>query len=730
MGIMSSMTPLGKEALMDTPKLIGTTAMKRSDSAPVPGLSMPSYTLNLPVQEASASMTQFLRILHQNKWKLIGFVIVSLGLTLIVSSRMENLYESTAILKVDRYATRGVIGQEASREIHENDIDQIITTQIEQIQSDAVLRPVAEKYHLLELEKQLRALKPEQIARRMAAPIVLQGLKVSRPSNTYLIKIVYRANDPQTAANVANSIATSFISHTTDARNRTHTELKALITRELSQLRAKGEASSQALAQFEDKLGFVGPEQRTTMLTSKLERLNAEFTSAQTERLRKEATLHALHSNQTVAAAQASGQGETLERTIERLNEARRQFAAVKSVYGENHPEYRKASNQVAELEGQVEQLRLNTVDRLQVEHEQALDREKRLRTMLDMTKDEIDAQNSTILEFQQLKRDAENDGRLYEELVRKTQEADINNQFQDAVVQVEQSALPAERHIFPNLPVNLAIAFVLSAMVGVIAVVIADGLDTTVRDPEEAATRFNLDVLSVAPVSKPLPAVSAKTLSGSLAANSQMAYLEAIRSLRTAIDITNLDSSVRSILLTSANPGEGKSTIAAHLAADFAQIGKKILLVDADFRRPTIHRHFNISSQTGLSDVLIRKTTWREAMIKIEPHELYIVPAGTVLDRVPDFISSAVADVFRTASNEFDMIIIDGPSMLDCWESQQLAALTDSVIVVVRGCSTTEKQLGAALSTLLRARANILGLVLNGVRYSDRMAYSFSAPR
>jgi capsular exopolysaccharide synthesis family protein len=176
--------------------------------------------------------------------------------------------------------------------------------------------------------------------------------------------------------------------------------------------------------------------------------------------------------------------------------------------------------------------------------------------------------------------------------------------------------------------------------------------------------------------------------------------------------------------LFTSANPSEGKSTIAAHLATDFAQIGKKILLVDADLRRPTIHTHFNLGGHAGLSDVLQGRITWREAMIKIAPLDFYVVPAGTRVDGVRDFISSAVADVFRTDCSEFDLVIIDGPALLDCWESQQLAALTDGVIVVVKGRSTTEKQLGDALSTLLRARANIMGLVVNGVSPSDRMAY------
>jgi capsular exopolysaccharide synthesis family protein len=208
--------------------------------------------------------------------------------------------------------------------------------------------------------------------------------------------------------------------------------------------------------------------------------------------------------------------------------------------------------------------------------------------------------------------------------------------------------------------------------------------------------------------------------------ADSLMDYRDAIRGLRTVIDLTNLRRPVRSLLFTSANPSEGKSTTAAHLATSIAEIGKKVLLIDADLRRPTVHTNFNLSSDRGLSDVLMGKLPWRDAIIRVGPQELYMMPAGQASRHASDLIGGGISDLLEKVYSDFEMIIIDAPSMLGCPESQQMAALADSVVVVVKARSTTSKELTRTLSALQRARANILGLVINKVTRSDRAAYGF----
>src|ERR1051326_7227737 len=164
---------------METPKLIGSAPLTVARlSAPAPAMAF-THLPGVPPSEASISLAHFLRILRRNAWKLAAFVTVVVLGALLVTLKLEKLYESVAVVKVDRPATRGIVGDEALQILPDNDLNQIITTQIEQIQSDPVIRPVAEKYHLLEVEKQLSGLTTAQASRRLAAPITLRGLKVT-----------------------------------------------------------------------------------------------------------------------------------------------------------------------------------------------------------------------------------------------------------------------------------------------------------------------------------------------------------------------------------------------------------------------------------------------------------------------------------------------------------------------------------------------------------------------
>lgn len=680
-----------------------------------------------PQNEAGSSLLHLVELLNRHKWKmlaLIAFLTVAAG---VVSLRLKPLYESTTIVRIDRHSSGGLIGLEAGQTVPVNDMDQIMATQLEIVQSDPVLRPVAEQYHLLAEENQLKGLSPAAVAEKRAAPVVLHRLKVTRPPNTYLIRITYRADDPRLAANVANAIAASYIRHAFDSRDVAFEQVSDSIRKELGTLKARMDKSTADLAQYEKELNMVDPEEGSTIQSARLKQLNEEYTKAQADRLRKQAIMNAVAGTDTIAAAEAAGHGDALDGALEHLNAAKQQFAAVKAIYGENYSEYRKAKDQVDQLEKTVKELTANAGDRAKVEYQQAMDDEQRLAAVLHSTKAEVDGLSARALQYEQMKRDADNDKKLYEDLERRTAEADINNEFQDAIIQVAAMALPADRKVFPNIPENLAIAFVLSAVLSVIWVVVADAVDVTLSDPEDVAKRLDVQVLGVIPATRNL--MTSALIANDDAPNKRSAeamerFQEAIRGLRTSIGLANLDRPVRSLLVTSAQPSEGKSTTAANLALSFAQIGKRVLLVDADLRAPSVHKHFETGTESGLSDVLAGRVTWQDVMIRVEPYELYVVPAGPVSRRAVDMFVQAAAELFDQVCREFDMVIVDAPPLLGFAESHLLASMADSVIMVTKAETTSGKTVSKALDALIRDRANIMGLVMTQVKAASLKAY------
>ena len=690
--------------------------------------------------DANALFGKLFKIIYKQRWKLIHFMTIAMLLAIALQFAFPRLYSSTAVLRLDRHSAAGAVGQEASQISSINDMDEIITTDMELAQSDPVLRPVAEKYHLVNYDKPPGVLArlfggskmdAAAIQRAKAAPIVLSGLNLSRPAGTYLIRVTYRAwRDPQLAANVANGVAQSLTRRIQESLDRSYDDLSAAIRRDMEQLRSKMDISQRRLAEYEKELNMVDPEQHSTVLTTRLTQLLTEYTAAQADRMHKQANFEGITKSPTLAETQAmesAGQRQSLlDEALGRLAVARQQFAAARSYYAENHPEFRRAKQQLEEAETQVDNIRLASNDKAAAEYRQALGRELLLKHQFEQTKAEVDALKSHALAYSQLKTEADNDRRMYMDLEARTREADVNRQFRDATIQFVAPALPAVQPIFPRLSTNLPIAFLLALVLGVIGAIAADALDTTFSDADEVSARLRIDVMGVLPEVRRLSALVEEQQSNSLtsfsnrSAELSMRYEEAVRMLRNSIGLAGTNHGIGTLLVTSAGPGEGKSTTAAHLAAAFAQAGKKVLLIDADLRRPALHKKFEITKKLGLVDVLAHRISPVDVIVEVNVPGLFVMPAGPAMLNAADLISSGFAGVLNQVSRNFDLVIVDAPPMLGVSETQELSGMVDGVLVIAKAESTSARALAETLTMLSRSRANVLGIVMNQVKFSN----------
>jgi len=694
----------------------------------------------MPPPEADADgtampLSHYLWVFKRHRWKMLAFVLICTIATLAISLRITPIYESTATIDVDRQTPQGVIGQEAARNTI-NDSDQFLATQIKLIQADSVLRPVAVKYNLLEREEAGAGAIAGNDPRAGEAPVLLPNLKVTRPPSTYLLLVSYRSSDPQLAADVANAISHSYLEHTYNIRIRSSASLSSFMEKQLEELRAKMERSSMALAHFERELNVINPEEKTSILSARLLQLNTEYTNAQTDRVRRDAMFESVRGG-SLEALQTSAQGEDLRRLTERLNEARETFVQIKEHYGANHPEYRKASAKVSEIQRALESARKNIQSRVAIELQQAQSRESMLQREVGATKSELDKLNSRSFEYQALKREAEADKKLYEELVRKIKEAGINAGFQNSSVRLADPARPGFLPVFPNVKLNLALALLLSTVFAFAAAIVSDLLDNTIRDPEQVSRALNTEVIGSLPSVKNWrgrlgPAWNASDSTAVVRAGEQQegmvsGFDEAVRTLRNSILLSDVDRRIRSLLITSASPSEGKSTMGVHLAIAHAQQGNRTLLIDGDLRRPSIHKRFNLPAGKGLSNVLTSEEDWKSLLVS--PEELpglHILPAGPPSRKASDLIGRGLEELLIEASEAYDLIILDAPPLLGFAEPLQMASIVDGVIVVTRAGQTDRKAVSSVLNTLRRLRANVLGIVLNEVNHEISSSYYY----
>jgi len=685
---------------------------------------------HVPTEDADTDHSQtplahYLWILKRRKWPLLMFIVFSVAATIIVSKRLTPYYESTATVDVDRMIPTAVIGQESTtRASSMNDSDFFLSTQVKLIQSDSVLRPVAEK------------LKIKLSLKRPDAPVRLPYLSVTRPARTYLLQISYRSPDPRFAAQVANAVAESYKDHSYEIRYQSARDQAVYMQKSLEDLQARMERSSAALAAFQKDLSLVNPDEKTNITASRLMQLNTELTNAQADLIKKEVAAKSAATG-SLQALEFSTQGEQIRKLEDKLSEANQQFSTVKTHFGTNHPEYKRAANAVAEIEHQLEAAKASVSEGVQVEYREALNREQTVRKAVEEAKTELDGLNGKALEYANLKRDADADRKLYDDLNRKIQEVGINEGFQDSSIRLADPARPSVAPVFPKVRQNALIAFFASTLLGIVVVFLTDSLDHTLRDPEQIARTLQTEVLGSLPVVKAWRGyLPGKTGGKELTHHTELfgiskgaanSYEEAIRTLRDSILLPNADRRPRTLLMTSATPREGKSTTAVHLAVVHSQQKRKTLLIDGDLRRPSVFQYLGVSNERGLSNVINGEMEWREAVKTTEAFPfLSVLPAGPASRRAADGLGTTLKDLFAAAIDDYDLIICDAPPLLGFAESLQVAKLVDGVVVVALAGQTEKTAVASVLTNLRRLKANVIGLALNEVRadMSERYYY------
>jgi polysaccharide biosynthesis transport protein len=688
-------------------------------------------------ETANTSVNSFFTALGRWKWKILTFVFLSVVATGCAVLRMRPLYEATAKIEIDHPGGGGVVGPEAGTNNNPvNDMDQIVTTNLEAITAGAVLRPVVERYHLLEEEGQLKGKTEKQINDLRRGAVTLAHLQVKRPPNSYVIEVSYRAHNATLAADVANAIATAYADRSTELQVQTASDRAAVMEGQIAELKTKMLNSGKTLASFEKELGILDPDQKTNLLTTRLNQLTAELTTAQDEGARRGAAVEAIRAK-TVAAAQSTAQGETLARLKEKLNEARQRFAQVKTIYGPNHAEYRKAESEVTELTGQLAEDRSDAEERVTSVYEQSLNHEKSLAAMISRTKGEMDGLSGTRHRYEQLKGEADGDKQLYNELNRRIKEYQINGAFRHSLAHVIDPALPSTVAVFPKVPMFLGGALLVSLVLGIVGALIFDSFDQTLAAPEQVMRDLKIEVLGALPEVKRQAAEALATpglvLTQASAMRALSQYEGAIRTVRNMISLIDFDPDKKSILFTSALESEGKSTTLAQLARAYGAQSQRILVIDGDLRRPTMHKRLNIGYEPtlGLGGVLEGSYSWKDAVIPVpSAPNLSLLPAGEAPTRNPaDLVTSGIAKLIRQASREYDLVLVDAPPLFGCAETLQMSVAVDSVVLVTRAGHTSGKLVMSAIANLQRFRGNLLGVILNrvdGRNQQDAYGYGY----
>jgi capsular exopolysaccharide synthesis family protein len=593
------------------------------------------------------------------------------------------------------------------------------------------------------LELTTDAMQPDS-ARTSAVLANFKGsLQVSLIPNTRIIEIRYRSPDKNIAARVVNTLANTYVEQNFKTRFESTMQASDWLSKQLVDLQIKVETSQEKLVKYQKEHEILGIDEKQNITTAKLDELNRELTSAESARMEKESIYHLVQSgdSDSIAAAAnvdgaargSSANSALLEKLREQQVDLKIQVAQLSTQFGSSYPRLAQLNSQLKEVDAQIQTEMRKVAARLRGDYLAAVQRESMLRSALEQQKQEANKLNESAIEYSLLKRDVDANRTLSEGLLEKLKEAGVTAGLRSNNFRIVDVARVPTAPSGPNLLRNLAFALALGLSTGIGLAFLLESMDNTVRTPEQAQTISALPSLGMIPLgsrsTRELGSREKLALASSKEAvelvtksrpRSQMA--ESYRALRTSLLLTFAGGPPKVILVTSALPEEGKTTTSVNSAIVLAQKGTRVLLIDADLRRPSIHKTLGMGPKLGLSNVLTGTATLAQAIIPstILP-ELFVLPAGTPPPNPAELLASAkMKDILTELRKDYDHIVIDSPPTLSVTDAVVMSTGADAVVLVIRSGHTTKPALRRARDILLQVNARVCGVLVNAVDLSS----------
>ncbi|MGD0786530.1 MAG: polysaccharide biosynthesis tyrosine autokinase [Terracidiphilus sp.] len=691
--------------------------------------------------EERLSLMDVWRVLMKRSFVILTVTVLSLAAAAIYSFRTRPVYESVSRIEIKPNATPNVGLQGLIEEGRSEESGSALQTEILVLQSNSVMLQTAESLNLLD---RLRAANLQKGNAGAAPPtgemtsgervaligLIKSGLHVQIVSGTQMVDIRYRSNDPKLAPEVVNKLVDTYIDEDLRSKFDRTMHVSVWLQKQLEDLKqAAGDAQRQ-LADYQKQHNIVGTDETSNLTMQNLAQTSSDLESAEADRIMKEARMRDFQSQDPDMVA-LMGDDPQLGALRNQLASLQTERAQLASKFGEHHPRMQELNAQIDKVQASIK--REVALARRQVRDEYIGSHrlETVLQKRLEAQKEEAYRLNEDEAQYAILRHEAELNRDLYDALQMRLKEASVTAGLSATNITVVDRASVPMVPIAPKKTLSLILGLLGGLLCGVVLAFTIESIDDTLQTSEEVENVSMLASLATVPhisaeggkrrrrgSAEPEPGVSRMQQLIALD-NPKSHAAEAYRGLRSSLLLSSIDIPPRVIVITSAFPGEGKTTTAVNTAIAFAQRGERVLLVDADLRRGSLDRVFNLDDRSsGLSTVLTQPAGHRSAANPLpELPTLSVLATGPRPPNPAEMLSSnRMEEQLRQWALEFDRVIVDTAPVLAVSDTQALAALADTVILVARAGMTRKRALVRARDLLWRINAPIAGVVVNDV--------------
>ncbi|GAA5525033.1 hypothetical protein Maes01_01593 [Microbulbifer aestuariivivens] len=702
------------------------------------------------LQEEVIDLRQYWRILDRFKWRIAALALAVAMLATMVVFSMTPRYQATATLMIEAEQPKAlsieeVYGLDSSRK-------EYFLTQFEILKSRRIAEQVVERLALTQhplfdpdqqepsfkekvkgwlpflaanevlSEEELQALKLESVTDAVSASLTIAPVR-----NTQLVKISFESESPELAAQVANTVAEVFIDSHLQAKLDMTQQATSWLNDRLEDLRVKLEGSEARLQSFQESQGLVDVAGVQGLQAQELNEITSQLIEARRE-LKQAESIHALVKSRGTDIAALASLPEVLNHTVianikQSETQAERRVSELSRRYGPKHPKMIAARDELQSVQDKLRSEVRQLIGGIQNDYETAQANVRALERELEQAKGEYQQISRKQTRYNELKREVEVNRQLYSAFLTRFKETSETSGFEAANARLMDPAIAPRKPAKPKKLLIVALAFVVSVMFGVMLAFLIEALNDGIRNPDDVENKLAQRMIGMLPwvQHEKDQRLSLTTFFD----NAQHQFSEAVRTLRTSLVLSHLETPAKVISVTSSVPGEGKTTVAENLAFALAQM-EKVLLIDADMRRPSVGKDFGLPVyHPGLSNLIAGSNSLAECIHHDEKSGLDVMPAGAVPPNPQEMLSSpSFHKVLETLVNQYDRVIIDTAPAQVVSDALVVSRVADSMLYVVKADSTRQKMITTGIGRLLQVGAKLDGVVLNQLDTSSKASY------
>jgi len=686
------------------------------------------------------SLRDYIGIILRRKWIIISCLAVSVVTVAIVSLLMTRIYKAEATIEIAPENPKITAFEEVIEVAAKQ--DEFYATQYELIKSKSLAKEVIsvlrldsypefaveeKKHGFIAFMKNMvtenfspkeknwdpQEIKKSQLAREEGLiNSFLSRVEALPKRKSRLVGVNFESSDPELSAKAVNTLVDKYIEWILQRKLDATRAARGFLEKQLGEVKARLERAEEELSIFAKNADIVSLDEKFNLTYMQLAELNDVLSKSETERLAKEALYNEIQAGNYKYLPQVMNDA-SIRMLDEEYTKLRSQYDNMAVIYGPNYPEIKQLAAQLERIQSDTNQRISSIAESIKKDYQAALNKESILRQRTGEQKRRVTELNDKTVQYRILEREVETNKSIHQSLLQRFKETEVTSGIRATNIQVVDYASPPLLPYKPDIMLNMLLAILMGLTVGCFLAFIFEYFDSTIKDEEEVQKQFLLPLLGAVPLAS---GNELQEIEKAVYLNPHSLVSEAFRVIRTSIICSSPDHPPRSLLVTSTQPLEGKTTSASNLAFSFIQLGLKVVLLDADFRKPKLHKLFlNNGNTFGLSTYLVGEMELPGVINRTDLGNLHIIPSGPIPLNPAELLGSKkMKELIERLLEDYDHVIIDGAAIMGLADSRLLSSLVDGVLLVTSVGITQKQTLRSTIEEIQKVRGRIIGAIVN----------------